>query len=66
VSELFAREIRPEFEVGNYGPKCEQVGKAFSALLDELEQLLPVGRERSLVLTKLQEAQDWALRGIKE
>ena len=37
---------------------------AFSELLNRVEALVPAGRERSLVVTKLQEAFDWAFRGM--
>lgn len=38
--------------------------EAFSALLVRIERLVPAGRERAIVLTKLQEACMWATRGI--
>lgn len=41
-----------------------QIAAAFSELLDKLESVVPVGRERSLAVTKLQEAFFWSLRGI--
>lgn len=44
--------------------KLLAVGEGFSRLLDELEQVVPPGRERSLVVTKLQEAKMWATRGV--
>jgi hypothetical protein len=44
--------------------KTKQVGEVFSQALDALEQLVPQGRERSLVITKLQEAKHFAVRGV--
>lgn len=60
--------IRPEFashdlrDVGE--ARITDVRAAFSALLGTVEANLPPGRERSLVVTKLQEACMWAVRGI--
>jgi hypothetical protein len=39
---------------------------AFSVLLNAVEFVVPAGRPRSLVVTKLQEACMWAVRGIAE
>ncbi len=44
--------------------KAKIIGDAFSTLLDQVEMLVPPGRERSLVATKLQEACYFAKRGI--
>lgn len=41
-----------------------QLGDAFSEFLDKLEVLVPAGRERALVVTKLQEASFFAKRAI--
>lgn len=60
--------IRPEFsshdlrDVGE--ARIADIRAAFSALLGTVEVNLPPGRERSLVVTKLQEACMWAVRGI--
>lgn len=44
--------------------KATDLGEAFSALLERIETLVPASRERSLVVTKLQEASYWAKRGL--
>jgi hypothetical protein len=44
--------------------KAKQLEDAFTTLLASIEQIVPVSRERSLVVTKLQEASFWAKRGI--
>ncbi len=44
--------------------KATELGEAFSALLTKLDTLIPVGRERSLVVTKLQEASFFAKRAV--
>lgn len=44
--------------------KATELGEAFSALLEKVETLVPAGRERALVVTKLQEASFFAKRGI--
>lgn len=58
--------IRKEFTAGHYNDLDEELAEAFSVLFGVVERLLPVGRERSLVLTKLQEAQDWSMRGTAQ
>lgn len=44
--------------------KATELGEAFSTLLEKVEALVPAGRERALVVTKLQEASFFAKRGI--
>jgi hypothetical protein len=44
--------------------KTERVRLAFSDCLSAVEAELPASRERSLVLTGMQEACMWAIRGI--
>lgn len=44
--------------------KATELGEAFSALLERVEALVPAGRERALVVTKLQEASFFAKRGV--
>lgn len=44
--------------------KATALGEAFSTLLETIEALTPPGRERSLVVTKLQEASFFAKRSI--
>lgn len=60
--------IRSEFQVhmlNEEGVKqASAIAEVFSATLDTLDKLIPAGRERSLVVTKLQEAAFWAKRGI--
>lgn len=43
---------------------AQNLSGGFSALLDMVEAAVPAGRERSIVVTKLQEAFGWALRGV--
>lgn len=60
--------MRPEFQVhllNSIGiERAEAIGKLFSDTLDGIEALIPAGRERSLVVTKLQEASFFAKRAI--
>ncbi len=44
--------------------KAGFIAQAFDRLLNELDELIPAGRERSLVVTKLQEANFFAKRAI--
>ncbi len=44
--------------------KAIELGEAFSELLTKLETIIPAGRERALVVTKLQEASFFAKRAI--
>lgn len=59
---------RPEFQFHHLNEqgvqRCNAARAHFSTLLSEIESLLPAGRERALVLTKLQEACRWAVSGI--
>lgn len=59
-------KIRPEFqyhELNEAGiAACNSIRGAFTTLLDTVEATVPIGRERSLVVTKLQEACTWAVR----
>jgi hypothetical protein len=41
-------------------PVFEEVRACFTNLVDELDELLPEGREKALALTKLEEALSWA------
>ena len=60
--------MRDEFKVhllNEQGLKlASDLGDVFSKALTEIEALLPAGRERALVITKLQEASFFAKRGI--
>jgi hypothetical protein len=62
------QEARSEFSVHLLNDtgigKAAEIADAFSDLLDKLETIIPAGRERSLVVTKLQEAAFWAKRGM--
>jgi len=40
--------------------------RSFARLWESIDESLPAGRCRSLVLTKLQEAAMWASRGVAE
>jgi hypothetical protein len=60
--------IRPEFESRALNDRgiaaCNEVRWDFTELLTKLEATIPAGRERSLVVTKLQEACGWAVRAV--
>jgi hypothetical protein len=60
--------MRQEFQVHLLNDtglaKATELGSIFTRALDEIEKLVPVGRERALVVTKLQEASYFAKRGI--
>lgn len=59
--------VRPEFAPHEHSEDAAEriadLRLAFSTLLAEVERCVPQGRERSIVLTKLQEASMWAIRG---
>lgn len=59
--------IRPEFkyhQLNDAGLEvCSKIREGFTSLLNLVEATVPAGRERSLVVTKLQEACNWAVRG---
>lgn len=42
----------------------EKISELYTEALNTLEGLIPPGRERSLAITKLQEAHYWAVRGV--
>lgn len=44
--------------------KARQLGEIFSTALEAIEAIVPAGRERALVVTKLQEASFFAKRGL--
>lgn len=44
--------------------RATELGEAFSTLLETIEQMVPPGHERALVVTKLQEACFFAKRAI--
>ena len=60
--------MRQEFSVHVLNEKgleqARQIGDIFSTALDRLEEIVPAGRERALVVTKLQEAAFFAKRAI--
>lgn len=57
--------MRKEFQPALVGQRAAvEVGEIFSECLDKLDALIPPGRERSLVITKLEEASLWAKRAI--
>lgn len=60
--------MNPEFQVHKLNPlglaRANQVAESFNRLLDELQGLMPSGRELSIVKTKLEEASFFAKKGI--
>jgi hypothetical protein len=60
--------IRPEFQYHPLNERgvaaCNEVRGNFTELLTKIEATIPAGRERSLVVTKLQEACNWAVRAV--
>lgn len=44
--------------------RIENIRMLFSDTYDNIEKLCKPGRETSLVMTKLEEAQFWAIKGI--
>lgn len=44
--------------------KADFLAQQFTNLLSQIELLIPTGRERAIVVTKLQEAQAFALHGL--
>ena len=60
--------MRQEFQVHMLNEagiaKATKLGEIFSTALDQVEAIVPAGRERALVVTKLQEASFFAKRGI--
>jgi hypothetical protein len=60
--------MRTEFQVHLLNEqglaKAKALGEIFTEALNKIEALVPAGRERALVLTKLQEAAFFAKRGI--
>ena len=60
--------VRNEFQVHMLNDdgiaKANGLAEIFSSTLDAIEKLVPPGRERALVVTKLQEASFFAKRGI--
>lgn len=62
--------IRPEFEFHQLNEdgktKAVAIASCFSMLLDQIETLVPPGRELALVKTHLQDASTWAKRAIAQ
>lgn len=48
----------------NQKERIEEIRNSFSKMYDEIEKLCKPSRETSLVFTKLEEAQFWAIKGI--
>lgn len=44
--------------------RCVSIRRAFSLLLHAIKSHVPASRELSVAITKLQEAQSWAVRGV--
>lgn len=44
--------------------RIQHIREVFSNIYDEIEQNCKSGRETSLAMTKLEEAQFWAIKGI--
>lgn len=62
------KNVKNEFQVHKLNEaglaKATQLAEDFSELLAKIEEKCPPSRERSLVVTKLQEASFWAKRSI--
>jgi len=60
--------MRDEFQVHMLNDTgiaaATQLGEIFSEALTKIDALVPPGRERALVVTKMQEASYWAKRAI--
>lgn len=60
--------IRQEFQVHVLTDRglalATEIAEVFSDTLERIEALVPAGRERALVVTKLQEAAFYAKRGM--
>lgn len=48
----------------NKKEKIQEIRNSFSKIYDEIEKLCKPCRETSLVFTKLEEAQFWAIKGV--
>lgn len=48
----------------NQKERIQEIRDSFSKIYDEVEKLCKPSRETSLVFTKLEEAQFWAIKGI--
>lgn len=48
----------------NKKDRIEEIRNSFSKIYDDIEKLCNPSRETSLVFTKLEEAQFWAIKGI--
>ena len=48
----------------NQKERIQEVRNSFSKIYDEIEKICKPSRETSLVFTKLEEAQFWAIKGI--
>ena len=48
----------------NQKDRIEEIRNSFSKIYDDIEKLCNPSRETSLVFTKLEEAQFWAIKGI--
>jgi len=44
--------------------KAQELGDIFTDALHDIEGIVPSGRELSIVVTRLQEAYFWAIRGM--
>ncbi len=60
--------MRDEFKVHRLNAdgmaKAQMLGDIFSEALEKIEAIIPPGRERALVVTKLQEASFFAKRAV--
>ena len=49
---------------GEQAARIKDIQKAFCTFFDVIDMSIPEGREKSLMITKLEEACMWAIKGI--
>lgn len=46
--------------------RIDTIRQSFTLLYDHLDDIIPIGREKSLYVTKLEEACMWAVKAVAE